>query len=476
MPTRRTASPIRSWETPRSSLSGPNNANSSPAPLHQRILLPSSATATKSPRILHSSAHSTLDPLLLDLIALALRAYVTPWYNGSISRDPDKDFLRAVTTVLVHVVQALEVRLAALDWVQLVTRDVPDLLAAHYEDWDIAHERAEGEAAERLFDHLQSHIAVSLSAPFTESTSTPTSPIAASVDKVYLRTLVDQLLKLLLPPEDLHAETERAIVREILVGVVFGTVYNRVTQPWFLHGLIAKQLEAHEIQPRKTPVADSLAQDSAPAGSTGIAGMISNVGSHLVSAVAAVFSFAFSGTPTLPADPPTTKSPIHEPSLALARAVLPRSALLDQLLRTLYLPLFLLSTPLDALVSSFVRTRLATESTARAVLQGAIRGMFPHEGWPAPKEEDPDDEGREELKRRCEEALARTLPESLPGLLFPSLPTPSEPPDSLAPRLRLAQHLLRPLASHTANVHFFVSLIDLVVGKVFPELLVAPLD
>ncbi|GAA6006284.1 PXA domain-containing protein [Rhodotorula paludigena] len=476
MPTRRTASPIRSWETPLSSLSGPSHATPSSAPLHQRILLPSSATATKLPRILHSSAHSTLDPLLLDLIALALRAYVTPWYNGSISRDPDKDFLRAVTTVLVHSVQALEVRLAALDWVQLVTRDVPDLLTAHYGDWDIAHERAEGKAAERLFDHLQSHLAVSLSAPCTESTSTPTSPIAASVDKVYLRTLVDQLLKLLLPPEDLHAETERAIVREILVGVVFGTIYNRVAQPWFLHGLIAKQLEAHELQRHKTPATDSLAQDGAPAGPAGIAGMISNAGNYLVSAVAAVFSFALSGTSTSPAGPPIPKSPIHESFLALVRAVLPRSALLDQILRTVSLPLFLLSTPLDALVSSFVRTRLATESTARVVLDGAIRGMFPNEGWPAPKEEDPDDEGREDLKRRCEEALARALPESLPGLLFPSLPTSSEPSDSLAPRLRLARHLLRPLASHTANVHLFVSLIDLVVGKVFPELVVAPVD
>ncbi|KPV73756.1 uncharacterized protein RHOBADRAFT_16967, partial [Rhodotorula graminis WP1] len=204
--------------------------------LHQRILFPPSSTA-RPPRILHSPAHSTLDPVILDLIALALRAFVTPWYNGGISRDPDKAFLQAVTAVLVQVIQALEVRLATVDWAELVVRDVPELVAAHYRDWDLATERAGSGSAhnlspEELFHNLEPHIAISLSTAPHGSSSRASVP---HVDKVYLRTLVDHLLKALLPPDDYRAETERAIVREILVGVVFGAVFNRVAQPWFLH-------------------------------------------------------------------------------------------------------------------------------------------------------------------------------------------------------------------------------------------------
>jgi hypothetical protein len=36
--------------------------------------------------------------------------------------------------------------------------------------------------------------------------------------------------------------------------------------------------------------------------------------------------------------------------------------------------------------------------------------------------------------------------------------------------LALAKHLLNPLSSHVANVHLFVLILDLVLGRVFPEL------
>ncbi|GAA5846931.1 hypothetical protein JCM9279_006956 [Rhodotorula babjevae] len=450
----------------------PPSAPGTPAvlPLHQRILFPPSSTA-RPPRILHSPAHSNLDPIILDLLALVLRAYVTPWYNGGISRDPDKAFLQAVTAVLVHVIQALEVRLATVDWAELVVRDVPELVAAHYRDWDLATERAGSGSAhnlspEQLFHNIQAHIAISIAAAPDGSLSSASVP---HVDKVYLRTLVDHLLKALLPPDDYRAETERAIVREILVGVVFGAVFNRVAQPWFLHGVIARQLEAAEAARRARDKGEAAAGvgQATSTSSTGLeraAATLASLPARLGGLASTATAFAFSTSSSCP----TSAPPLHASLLHLVSAILPSSSFFSTILSLVSLPLTFLSTRLDSFLARSV-DRTMTASTVRVILEGATRGMFPCDGWPAPKEEDPDEEAQEGLERRCEEALSRALPEALPPSLYPTLP--ADEPD---PRLALARHLLRPLSSHVANVHLILLLIDLVVGHVFPELVVPP--
>ncbi|TNY22947.1 PXA domain-containing protein [Rhodotorula diobovata] len=441
-------------------------------PLHQRILFPPSSSA-RPPRILHSAAHTTLDPLILDLIALSLRAYVTPWYNGGISRDPERAFLQAVAAVLVHVVQALEVRLATVDWAHLLARDVPELVAAHYRDWDLANQRAGSGSAhnlspEQLFHNLQPHIAISLaSAPIASSSSKASVP---HVDKVYLGTLVDHLLRLLLPPEDYRAETERGIVREMFVGVVFGAVLNRVAQPWFLHGIIARQLEAAEAA-RRASAADALAgvadKASRPTGGVDkVAVALISIPARLLSLISAVSTFSSSSLPTDAAARP----PLYPSLLGLVSAVLPYSAFLATFLSLVSVPLAFLSTRLDWWLARSV-DRAMSASTVRGIVEGAVRGMFPCDGWPATKEDDPDDEAQEALRLRCEEALARSLPDAFPILVLTSLAT-----DEPNPRLALARHVLRPLSSHVANVHLFVLLIDLVVGRLFPELVVPPAE
>ncbi|GAA6031623.1 hypothetical protein JCM8097_006554 [Rhodosporidiobolus ruineniae] len=456
---------------PRTAASPPSD-RAAPPSLHQRILFPPGSTATP-PRILHSAAHDTLDPLALDLVALALRAYVTPWYNGAISRDPDKAFLQAVTAVLISVIQALEVRLTALDWTELVVSDLPALLAQHYRDWDLAVEKAAGGTAHNLspdamFHHLQPHIAISLVAP-AELSPSCAERVQPQVDKVYLRTLVDHLLKLLLPPADYRAETERAIVREIVASVVFGTVFNRVAQSWFLHGIIAKQLEAREAA-KKTAEPENEAQGSPS--DDAILDKLVRIASYLPAFAASAWSTLFT-LPTVASSitlPPSSaaRPPLFDSLLSLLLAIFPSSTFLTQTLHYLSLPLSFFPSFADALLVHSVTTRLATAATVQAVLEGAIKGMFPNDGWPAPKEPDPDEEQQEELKRWCEEALARALPANLPSLIAANLPPPEPGAD---PRLPLARHLLRPLSSHVANVHLFLLVVDLVVGKVFPELL-----
>ncbi|GAA5823038.1 hypothetical protein JCM11251_007462 [Rhodosporidiobolus azoricus] len=451
---------------PRAAMSPPPR-KVTPAALHQRILFtPSSPPSTQ---ILHSPAHETLDPLILDFIALTLRAYVTPWYNGGISRDPDKAFLGAVTSILVHVIQALEVRLSALDWTELLVADIPAVLAQHYRDWDVAVEKAQTGGAhnlnpEQLFHRLQPHLAIRLITPIELSPS-EAEQARPEVDKLYLRTLVDHLLKLLLPPADYRADTERAIVREVLVGVVFGSVFNRVAQPWFLHGIIAKQLEAREGARKE---AES-SQSAAPSYSSSLDKLIASLYS-LPSIAAVTWSTftALSRLATLTAVPPhySSQPPLHTGLLSLIVAILPSSTFLTQIIHYLSLPFTFFASFIDALFFHFVTTRVATARTVEVVLEGAMIGMFPNDGWPAPKEDDPDEEGQEDLRLRCEVAVARALPAALPSLVAIDPPIPDEDP-----HLTLSRYLLRPLSSHVANVHLLVLIVDLMVSKVFPELL-----
>lgn len=148
-----------------------------------------------------------------------------PWWT-KLTRY-DKEFLPAITRVLTTVIRALEARLVKADLAPLVLRDLPMLIVNHYTDYRNAQSKlqtsyAAGGAATlpQLFHQIQPHMAVSAE---------------GEVDEAYVRQALDDVLKACLPPPDYEPETERYIVREILVKVVLGGIVPKVTQPWFIH-------------------------------------------------------------------------------------------------------------------------------------------------------------------------------------------------------------------------------------------------
>ena len=455
---------------------------SQPASLHQRILYPS-PTGPRPPKILHSPAHTTLDPLILDLLALICREHVLSWYS-SISRDPDRAFIQQVTSVLVHVIQALEVRFAHVDFVGLLVLDLPSLLDRHVTDWDQATEKANTGHAhnfdrDNVFHLLQPHIAISL------HQSIPGGALEPKVDKTYLRALVDNLLRLLLPPEDYRAETERLIVREIIVNIIFGNVYTRVAQPWFMHSAIAKVLESRHggNQVGETSTQDSAAPLSPTA--TPLITLVDRAFSTLHSAVVvlrAVFASLAALYHTAIASPVPlhykSHPPLTAPLLSFLVALLPPSPLVAQFVHYLSLPLAFFSSFVTSVIFYLVNDRIFTADLVKVVLQGATQALFPN-GHSPPKEADQNEDEQREWKRRCEEAVAKAIPCESLSCWFSSLeltsvtaraPSLFYPSHVIDADLALARHLLRPLSSHVANVHLLVLVVDLVVGKLFPEL------
>ena len=195
--------------------------------LAKRLLFPHLRPNAEVPPLFSSpNLPPELNAEIYDFIALALRAFVNPWWT-KISRY-DKEFLVQINQVVTQVVRSLETRLSKTDLNPLVFRDLPTLVTQHYEDYRLATSKLNttysiGGAASlpQLFHQFQPHMAVSAD---------------GSVNEDYLRQLVDFILKACLPPEDYDPDAERYIIREVILKVLIGII-PRLSQPWFIHKL-----------------------------------------------------------------------------------------------------------------------------------------------------------------------------------------------------------------------------------------------
>lgn len=200
-------------------------------PLSKRLLFPTLPSADLPPLFL-TPVPPELTAELYDFIALALRAFVNPWWS-KISKY-DKEFLPEINRILTLVIRALEVRVLATDFAPLVFCDLPAILTQHYNDFRDASAKLSTSYAGGgslslpvLFHQLQPHLAVSPE---------------GKIDPEYFRQVVDHVLKSCLPHEDYEPEAERFIIREIILKVVLNDVVPKVTQPWFIQKAILELL------------------------------------------------------------------------------------------------------------------------------------------------------------------------------------------------------------------------------------------
>ena len=198
-----------------------------PLPLSKRLLFPNLPASFNLPPILASDVAPELTNELYTFIALALRAFVNPWWT-KITRY-DKEFLPEINRILCVVVRAIEQRLINTDLAPLVFHDLPVLVTQHYRDIRSASSKrntsyAPGSTSSlsNIFHQLQPHIAL--------------SPTGDAVDEVYIRQIADHVLKCCLPEEDYAPEAERFIVREIVVKVLSDSM-QKIAEPWFLYQL-----------------------------------------------------------------------------------------------------------------------------------------------------------------------------------------------------------------------------------------------
>ncbi|THH16758.1 hypothetical protein EW146_g3926 [Bondarzewia mesenterica] len=503
----------------------PANTISQPITLTKRLLFPHLPPGAPIPPILASpNAPAALNTELYDFIALALRAFVNPWWT-KITRY-DKEFLVEITRISTVVLRAIETRVIATDLSPLVYRDLPTIVTQHYRDYRTAAQKLNtsyslggSSPLPALFHAQQQHIGV-----------TP----EGNLDDVYVRTAVDAVLKACLPPEDWDAESERYIIREVVVKVICGNVVPRITQGWFVNKTILDLLgpaDLELVKPIKPPDPKPTTTFSIPSFHTLIVFFLSAVQS--ISTVALTLIHLYKQTlhtiklvnhssrppspatsppisrslsdapvpPPLPDESPatvespaitppspspvpstnsilgsiptfTTPSPppsLHQPARDLARPLTTlaielltlRSRFASTVLSTLIEMLISTFTPfLDCLLPYMLYTHALSPDRLITVLITAKRTLFPN-GYPAATPPDPTPEEQVALRA----GAARRIAQLIPGPIAPIVlgPTP-------AVRAQTMDALLDPLSSAPCNTHLFVMIFDLVLLTLFPEL------
>ncbi|KAG8949945.1 hypothetical protein FRC03_000187, partial [Tulasnella sp. 419] len=184
--------------------------------LAQRLLSPTPSTPLP-PILLRQSEGEpipeieVLNSQIYHFLALALRAFVLPWWSKISGKD--KDFLPQITAVVRHIVADIYSRVLGdetfqpADLVGLLTVHIPHLIQQHYADYRHA-ERIVGTSCAGVspnsslpfvFHRLQAHVALSpslTSDPRTSSNETPgpvtsETPMAPFIDPTYLRVSID---------------------------------------------------------------------------------------------------------------------------------------------------------------------------------------------------------------------------------------------------------------------------------------------
>ncbi|KAL0632054.1 hypothetical protein Q9L58_009085 [Maublancomyces gigas] len=426
------------------------------------------------------------------LLALVVRDFVASWY-GTLTNDTE--LVTEVVRIVGVVVGGVAARVGKIDLSVLLLDELPAVLENHINDFRLAQARTATYLSPNLthaqiFHNLQPHPA-----------------LAASPDseRLYLKLVSSGLLAVLLPPGDLESDCERSLLREILGSMVLWNAVDKLSEPGTLYEIITKLLGLlsggvdQPGEPDREPDPEPEKPETKPSnGSDGRRRRSSTT-------VSKTTTTAMSEKPPLPAPPPPPPPyppllipPALDTLLTLAsRALGLLRTFLASLLHTIHTPvpppvrekpllrmsifrlaatylrlpslqpwlignLLLLTRPLttrtnppgavlDALLSSVVNTQLSSPSLAAIALRLARDTLFaPPRPQPCPSR----------VRAAAEDAIVDAIPSVLKTLWFP---------DGDA-RKRVRELYLEVWADKEINKYLMYQVLDLVVGRVAPEL------
>ena len=175
-----------------------------------------------------------VDEQLSKIITLLLRDYISSWFS---TLSNDEELYTEITKLVAHILSELEHRLSKVDWVVLITQDMPHVLINHIREHRACSEKfgtayAGGKSLEELFHGCQPHIALS-------------SPDA---ERDYVRRIADMLLDTLLPPQEYQSDTIRLLLREILTSNVFLMLIDYFSDPDYLNEMILRVLDPELLE------------------------------------------------------------------------------------------------------------------------------------------------------------------------------------------------------------------------------------
>ncbi|EGG04029.1 uncharacterized protein MELLADRAFT_65189 [Melampsora larici-populina 98AG31] len=455
-----------------SSLKPRSNPTASHPPLRRLF------ASVPSPILTDKRYGNLLDPLLSNLLTIISKQFILSWYTQiSPLKENSKPFITRVTQILIHLIRELERRLTTLDPIQLLLFDLPSLLNRHLLDVQETHrrlsfQRQRGLEPDSTFDEvfvrLRPHPGVQLTTVIASTNRQansflspqlvdplPNFPNARALPSpMYLRLLIEALMEQLLPAEDWAPETERLIIREIIINVILAPLFCKLSEPATIYSLIAVHLPSTEDDP--PPTSPALASQVIPPIS---------LPSRILGFLHRIFHFLLllpSLYQSLTQLPPigTRRDPtLFEPSLSLLATLLGanQQTHVRQLcwILSLFLRMFqIILTRL--LVHLFYTNIISPISLSNLIVQ--ITTILEQTTDPnQPNQEEQSDEkiDLKILREEAKKSIEHQIPTQCSQFCSPS---------------GIAENLLHGVDQQTSNVFLMFDFFELVLVKMFPEL------
>ncbi|KAF4484858.1 PXA domain protein 1 [Colletotrichum fructicola Nara gc5] len=192
------------------------------------------------------TSRNDVDLQLYALIAVILREYVQAWYSKI---TPDEAFVDEIVQIIAHCTRALEQRLRKVDLESLLFDELPDLLDKHIVAYRAAHDP----------------VLAPLS-PIPRPDQPETVAKQQENEAIYRQLLVQGVLAVLLPTEDLENDCLTSLVGQIFSELIIGNVLaNRLSQPWLIYEclIILTRVLERKSEPIEEDVAEAVQAGSA---------------------------------------------------------------------------------------------------------------------------------------------------------------------------------------------------------------------
>ncbi|KAH8128675.1 PXA domain-containing protein [Trichoderma asperelloides] len=179
------------------------------------------------------TSRNDVDLQLYAFLAIIMREFVQSWYSKITT---DETFVPEILHIIAHCTTALEQRFRKLDLESLFLDEIPELLDRHA----TARRVASRAALQPLVEADPRDVYHSIS-PLPFLSPVPRADDASSVklqkenEATYRQLLVQAVLAILLPTEDLENPCLTALVEQILSELIIGNVIaGKASQPWLL--------------------------------------------------------------------------------------------------------------------------------------------------------------------------------------------------------------------------------------------------
>ncbi|KAF2403636.1 hypothetical protein EJ06DRAFT_471751 [Trichodelitschia bisporula] len=207
------------------------------------------------------TSSNEVDLQLYAILAVIIKEFVLAWYAKITS---DHVFVDEVIHTIAHCTRALEQRLRNVDLEALILDEVPQLVDAHLNGFRIAHQPYPHPLAStprQIYHSLNTHPALS---PVPLESDPWTVAEQQRNEEAWRQLLVQTVLAVLLPTEDLENACLRTLVTEILSEMIVGNALSgKVCEGWMLwDGITQLVLALQPGNPKDSPLASAASQQA----------------------------------------------------------------------------------------------------------------------------------------------------------------------------------------------------------------------